>query len=149
VAKAGTFAASQVLTAAELNAGAAGWATWTPGYSGVTVGNGTVVAVYAYYGRTYFVYWQLTMGTTSSITGAVNVSGLPVAAVTAARLSGQPAYLNGRPGFAVGATTTQVVIRCWNTAGTYADFAELSATVPISWTTGNTLAFSLRYEGVS
>lgn len=43
-----------------------GWTTWTPTYTSITVGNGTVVARYCQIGKIVHVFWRLTCGSTSS-----------------------------------------------------------------------------------
>ncbi len=52
------------------------WATYTPSNSGITLGNGTQTARYVAIGKTVFVSYRLVLGSTSSVSGAVNV-GLP------------------------------------------------------------------------
>jgi len=52
------------------------WADYTPTNTGLTIGNGTQVARYVKIGKTVFVEYQFTMGSTSSLTGAVTI-GLP------------------------------------------------------------------------
>lgn len=44
------------------------WISWSPSYTNITVGNGTVVAKYMQIGKTTIVNWQLVAGTTSSWT---------------------------------------------------------------------------------
>ena len=72
------FVAGATLTAAELNAiGEA--ETWTPTFhSGVTVGNGTLVAYYQQVNDVVAYSFSLTFGSTSAVTGNVRVS-VPVA----------------------------------------------------------------------
>jgi hypothetical protein len=54
---------------------AGGWTTWTPTYQNFTLGNGTVTARYQHIGNTVNVYVKVLLGSTSSITGGVGVSG--------------------------------------------------------------------------
>jgi hypothetical protein len=42
------------------------WQTWTPSYTALTVGNGTVVSRYVQVGKIVYVFWRLTCGSTSS-----------------------------------------------------------------------------------
>lgn len=51
--------------------------TWTPGFTGLTVGNGTVSGSYVKIGRQVYVTANLTFGTTTSITGIPTLTGLP------------------------------------------------------------------------
>ena len=55
------------------------WQTWTPTYTRLTIGNGTVVARYQQIGKTINFFWKLTWGTTTSVTN-YPVFSLPVAA---------------------------------------------------------------------
>jgi hypothetical protein len=52
------------------------WTAYTPSNSNITIGNGTEVAEYLAVGDLIFVRYLLTFGTTTSITGNVNL-GLP------------------------------------------------------------------------
>lgn len=52
------------------------WTSYTPTYTNVTVGNGTVVAEYAVSGDIVFIRYLLTFGSTTSVTGTIRI-GLP------------------------------------------------------------------------
>ena len=54
------------------------WQSWTPTYTGFTISNGTVVARYTVIGNTVSFYWQYTVGSSDSYTGALQIS-MPVA----------------------------------------------------------------------
>lgn len=53
------------------------WQTWTPTWTNLTVGNGTVVALYCQTGKIVDFYLRFTMGSSSSISGLIGVS-LPI-----------------------------------------------------------------------
>lgn len=55
------------------------WQSWTPTYTNITVGNGTVVAKFIQVGKTVIARWRLTCGSTTSISNDMMVS-LPVTA---------------------------------------------------------------------
>lgn len=57
----------------------AAWASWTPTWTNLTVGNGVVLAKYVQLGKTVHFRLKLTFGTTSSISGLPDFT-LPVAA---------------------------------------------------------------------
>ena len=44
-----------------------GWTTWTPSYTNLTVGNGTVVSRYRQVGKMVDVFFMFTLGSTSTI----------------------------------------------------------------------------------
>lgn len=54
------------------------WAAWTPTYTNLTLGNGTVVARYAQVGKIVTAYYKLTYGSTTSITGSIPTITLPI-----------------------------------------------------------------------
>ena len=63
------------------------WQTWTPSYSGITVGNGSVVARYQQIGKTVTVFFKLTFGTTTSVSNYGTFSQ-PVTASQAGFMNG-------------------------------------------------------------
>lgn len=135
-----------------LQSGGADWApvSYTPTYVNLTVGNGVNLGRYIRLGNLIFVRTLLTMGTTTSVAGAVTIS-LPVTANGA--LSG-----NYGGGVFVGAgtfpliitynTTTAGSITVHNTASTYGSLNSFAPTVPInpSYANGYTLSTDLLYE---
>ena len=69
---------SQVLTSGDLNTAGGSWTTFTPTWTNFTLGNGTVDrAAYEQIGRSVDVYVRVTLGSTSSVTGAITLT-LPV-----------------------------------------------------------------------
>ena len=146
----GTFTTGQVLTAAELNA-IGTWTTYTPTWTNVTVGNGTVDFKYSQLNKIVIIRGRFTMGTTSSISGIIRftlpsgLSALSTAAVTAfcrildAGVVGYVAALEP-------VTTSQLQVVVANTAGTYGSYAATSATVPMTWGNGDLFEFFIVYE---
>src|SRR6185369_9654216 len=57
------------------------WGSWTPSWTNLSVGNGTVVAKYVQIGKTVFARLSLVLGSTSTVTGPV-IFSLPVTSVT-------------------------------------------------------------------
>ena len=127
-----------------------GWTTYSSSPTGITVGNGTVTARYAQIGKTVFVEWNFTLGSTSAITGTPQI-GLPTGAQLlgytfngTATLGdfGTASYfggLNMLPGNRVNFTTIL-------TSGSYAVEGSPSATVPFTWTTNDYLTARFTYE---
>lgn len=59
--------------------GSGAWTSWTPSYTNLTVGNGTVVAKYQQIGKTVNFRWSLVCGSTTTISSDCAIS-LPVTA---------------------------------------------------------------------
>jgi hypothetical protein len=122
------------------------WQTWSPSFhavSGFALGNGTVYARYRQEGATVFFQTTLTWGSTTNGGSGQTLFNLPVPSLNGGTLrcigsgvvttsaGSQPAALN-----LVNATEVNVVV------GT----GVVSATVPATWTTGNTLRLMGMYE---
>lgn len=126
------------------------WTTWTPTYANLTVGDGTVSARYHYSGyREVTCKWTFTLGSTSSV-GTGPTLTVPVAPVDANELYQARASYNDSGSIYEGAVTptggSTVALVVFNTAGTYAARAGLTATVPFTFATGDVLRFSATYE---
>lgn len=59
----------------------AAWASWTPTLTGITLGNGTVVAKFLQIGKTVQFRFEFTMGSTSVISGNPPSFSLPVPSI--------------------------------------------------------------------
>jgi hypothetical protein len=152
----GTVAAGDVATAAAWNvlvandvtfspiAGA--WTAWTPSRSGVTIGNGVEVARYMLVGKTCAINYRLTLGTTSSVSGDIQIS-LPFGEKTVLYPFGSfsgPSNVDVASNITVVSTT--MYLRAINVSGTYASTTNCSATIPFTWATGNTIQAAFVYE---
>jgi hypothetical protein len=145
----GTFVTGQVLTAAELNA-IGTWTTYTPTWTNVTVGNGTVDFKYSQLNDIVIVRARFTMGSTSSITGIIRFT-LPTGLTAANTILFAPCRIldAGVAGYVAAleaVSTSQVQVVVANTAGTYGSYAGTSATVPFTWGNGDLFEFVLIYE---
>ena len=145
----GSFTAGQVLTATDLNA-IATWTSYTPAFAGgVTVGNGTWDAAYAIVNKILFFQGTFTLGSTSAITGNVTLtvpdsrtfSSANSEILGSARFAAGPVPTT-RYGAVGENSTTTVAIFLYDTSGTYLDRTNLSATVPATWQTGNTIGIT-------
>ncbi len=145
----GSFTAGQVLTATDLN-DIATWTSYTPAFAGgVTVGNGTWDAAYAIVNKILFFQGTFTLGSTSAITGTVTLTVPDSRTFPSAN-----SEILGNARFAVASvpfdyyggvgenSTTSVAVFVYDTSGTYMDRTNLSATVPNTWQTGNTIAIT-------
>jgi hypothetical protein len=129
----------------------AAWTAWTPTWTNLTVGNGTVLAAYKQIGKVVFARYSIVFGSTSSISGAITFT-LPVTSVT----YGTSQALGS--GFIDdAATATYAATVCWLTTGTatlYSNNSSASALIvqattnkPIaSYGTGDSIKFSFTYE---
>lgn len=146
------------ITPAKLTAGTGSswaWQSWTPTWTNLTVGNGTVTARYIQTGKTVCYRVFILFGSTTSISGSVEFT-LPVTAA---------AYPSSSASFAVVGdarmednataayfgivdlfTTTTGRVLVTNTGSTYAGVSGLSSTVPMTWTTNDVLQAEGVYE---
>lgn len=125
--------------------------------SGITLGNGTKLGSYHRSHGWIDVYLEFVMGTTSAITGEIDVT-LPIgiSPLTFSAPQGRFAcgmWDNGGSEY-VGTTSytgTGTTVRCRavNTAGTFAVSQSASATVPFTWGVSDTLIVVARYPMLS
>lgn len=132
------------------------WQSWTPVWTNLTVGNGTVSSTYTQIGKTVILRLAVVFGSGSSIGGTVSFT-LPVTAVsyglggTAQPVTGlswmeDTGSANYQGNVSLASTTTGR-IKVYTTGSTYAGTADLSATIPFSWGTGDSLNVTVIYEG--
>lgn len=123
----------------------AAWTGYTPTLTNISLGNGTLAFTYVQVGKTVTVRGRLTFGTTTSVSGSLTFS-LPVNATgvftgTATMRAGGTDYI----GF-IGNSSTSITIGAVGAAGTYANRATTSATVPGTWTNADNISFTITYE---
>ena len=147
----GTFTTGQVLTAAELNA-LGTWTSFTPTWSGITVGNGTNNGVYSVINKILFVKTRFTFGTTSVMTGFPQIT-LPAsltAATTNQQIFGTAVSEDAGNASYVGScyliSTTAVRGYVNLTSGTYGRLENITATVPHTWGNLDTLLFDFMLQ---
>lgn len=131
------------------------WASYTPTWTNLTVGNGTVVAKYCQIGRTVFVRISLVWGSTTSISGSVSVS-TPTTQVSYGGTAGISALGNARlsdnsagithEGVVLNISTTTVLLTVHDASGTYLKAVVLSSTVPFTWTNPDEITATFSYE---
>jgi hypothetical protein len=129
----------------------------TPTFANLTVGNGTFIARVSRVNNVVNYYGYLTFGSTTSVTGIVNIN-LPVTAnSTYGLLNGIPmgdmnifdtssgAWYKGDL-FSIGSNAV-ARFRLWTTSGSnVVSNTNLGATAPMTWATGDQLFWNLRYE---
>ena len=130
------------------------WTSFTPTYTNLTVGNGVSVAAYKQVGNTVFCRVSFTFGTTSSM-GTDPYFSLPVTSKTVTGntlfpfptliLDSGTTYYYGFARLFYGSPSA-VTLFTLSATGTYTSYAGISATVPMTWTTGDSFATTLVYE---
>ena len=121
------------------------WQSWTPTWTNLTKGNGTLdQAIYSRAGKTVFFTLIFTLGSTSSV-GTSPVFTLPITAsqvfFTNARYydSSATTYYEGRCDLA-STTTAGIVVS--DVSGTYLTRSGITATVPFTWATSDQIIAS-------
>jgi hypothetical protein len=69
------------------------WQAWTPTYSNVTVGNGSIVARYQQIGKLVTVFFKLNIGTTTSVSNYGTIA-LPVQASQSQYMTGVASFVD-------------------------------------------------------
>ena len=128
------------------------WTSWTPTFTGVTLGNGTTVAKYKQLGKTVIGYAAFKLGSTSAITGTIKTT-FPVAATTifsgCVKYTGM--FLDDSVGYFMAFPVvegTTIVPFASTSSGTYVGYANTSSTVPFTWVTNDAFYVSFVYEAV-
>jgi hypothetical protein len=133
--------------------------SFSPAFTNFTLGNGTAVGRYAQQGEFTDVYVHVTLGNTSSM-GTGPTMTLPVNANFASINTGIGTALNGiatfrdtsAPQTAYGiialSSASSVEIRPYYSSGNYQVVAQLSATAPFTWATGDEFFITFSYHSV-
>lgn len=132
-----------------------GWSVYTPTFTNLTVGNGSLTSRYAQIGKIVYVYIALNFGSTSSM-GTNPYFTLPV--TSAASGSNQPfgsGYIedSGVAGYVASvnhrdSTTAQINAILSN--GTYlGNFTALTATLPFTWGTNDFFNIYFSYQAAA
>lgn len=133
------------------------WTTWTPTWSNLTVGNGTLTAKYVRIGRTIHWYMKFTLGSTSAV-GTDPTFSLPVQASGLYSTIGTDLLGTGWildtgtanfQAFPFWLTSTTARLSVWGAAGTFVNGVGITATSPMTWTTGDAFAFFGTYEAAA
>ncbi len=124
-----------------------GWTTWTPTYTNLTVGNGSVVARYQEIGKTINFEFYFTMGSTSSMGSTPQIT-MPVTPKYYSKAfdcwiqdAGTQLYFGVADTFD-GKFYPTVTL----TNGTYATISYFNSTTPMTWTTSDTFSIRGTYE---
>lgn len=124
------------------------WQDWTPTLTNATQGNGTITARYVQIGKLVVGMFTLTLGSTSAISGDMNIT-LPVTAARTdfnlASLSFIESGVKDVKGFPV-LSTTLCYLRAEKANSTYVENAYLSSSVPFTWGTNDKIILGFSYE---
>lgn len=148
------------VTPAKLQAGTGtgwSWATYVPTYTNFSLGNGTVnYALWNQTGKTVRVRVGVTLGSTSTVTGAVSVS-LPVTssssyAVNAKSPLGTAMMIDSSSGtgyftgYVMWSTTTTILLVPNTASSTYTFQTTMSSTIPMTWATDDGFYIDFTFE---
>ena len=133
-------------------------ASFTPTFTNLTLGNGTVVAYSGYSGDVAIVQIQVTFGSTSSTSGNVTFNGLPYTAKTTitdsntnwTATTATARFSNASYDYAGSASVGGTSARVWsfsppNPPAFMANGSMGAGASPINWTTGAVVQFSAIY----
>jgi hypothetical protein len=125
---------------------------YTPTFTNLTVGNGTLDFIYIQVGKLVFVQGGILFGSTTSISGNVDIT-LPVTAASVLNFPtigvGQfhdASTSNRYFGGIILNSTTAAGPRLLVVSSTYLINAGTSATIPFTWTTGDHILMTFTYE---
>lgn len=129
------------------------WTAWTPTLTNLTLGNGTVTALYARIGNIIVARISFIMGTTSAVSGSPTFS-LPVTAAAYAGTNttqqvGVGRYLDNSAGNTYPSAPTMqstTTIRMLHYSGSPLGYASTSATQPFTWATNDEIHIDFFYE---
>jgi len=121
--------------------------TYTPTLANLTTGNGTVIAKYAQTGKIVTVYFNFTLGSTSSV-GSNPSMTLPVSAADIYNTAKVFLADYGTATFwgnAWNGDATTVYLEVDRADATYLKTAAITSTVPHTWAVNDVIAFTLTY----
>lgn len=129
------------------------WTAYTPTLTNVTQGNGLISGLYYKVGRQVAFRATLTLGGSTSVSGAIGI-GLPFTAASggagsyygyiadASPVATYPAFVNAT-------STTVATVYAVNASATYATATATSSTIPITFASGDIVFISGVFEAAS
>ena len=132
------------------------YTAYTPTFTNLTVGNGTLAAQYCTVNKFVHTFGSLTFGSTTAFTGTALFS-LPVVTVAAemgatGMAFGFATYINSATSSVVKGTanaygsTTNLVLWVATTSGTYEGQTNPTASIPHTWATGDIIRWNIMYK---
>jgi len=134
------------------------YTAYTPTFTGLTIGNGTVTSAYCRVNGFVHYYAEVTLGSTSSVTGAVFISApVNVNAQMLAAGSDSSAYIYGTAsytdqgtlvnyGWVTSSSATEMRLMVELTNATYAQRISMNTTVPFTWVSTDSFRFNAYYR---
>jgi hypothetical protein len=127
------------------------WTAFTPTFTGVTVGNGTLVARYRKVGKTVDVYMKLTFGSTTSLSASLNYFALPFnLATTSDGLTCVGYAQDASAGVSYVASPefngNNIIWSVLAVGGTWGTTSRITSSNPYTWATNDVYWFQVRYE---
>ena len=144
----GNLRAEDMTTLADIDSAlATAWTTWSPTLTNLTLGSGTLIAKYRRVGKTVDFFWRFVYGAASAV-GTDPTFTLPVSAaaelLTAIEFPATGRITDASAGSSRGqirailnTTANTVTMYYFNAATTV---ASITATVPWTWTTSDSLS---------
>ena len=145
-----TSASASTTYATKTDFPADAWISWTPTYTNLIVGNGTISARYKQIGKNVFIKHSFSFGSTSSISGNVTLT-LPITAKSESLYSSTMANLVDADGsYSIGHVwhNGQTTMQVWGAqpSGSRIAWTGLSSTFPHTWATSDSINFVYTYE---
>jgi hypothetical protein len=125
------------------------WTSYTPTFTNITVGNGTLVAKYNQIGKIMSVRISFKLGSTSVVSNGGVIITLPGTGQPDLYTTTNIVYEDAGIGFYVGNAVvygTDMYIGQIKTNATYAQHEGIGATTPFTWTTNDGIYLNLSYE---
>jgi hypothetical protein len=108
---------------------------YTPTLSGITIGNGSLIAKYSKIGTTIIDEISITFGSTTAVTGGITISGLQPCIYTQFSPTGSAILNTGNlfVGTVLQESETSISVYAQSASGSYTSLASTSASIPSSW----------------
>jgi hypothetical protein len=123
--------------------------SWTPTFTNLTIGNGSIIAEYQRVGNLVFCFIQFTLGSTSAITGDVYFN-LPIGTTRRGNFTGNSYYVDAGTDTAGGSIETfggNGYFRLTAANATWTNIGwDLSATRPWTWAVNDSARAYFWYE---
>lgn len=133
------------------------WTSYSPSWTNLTVGNGTVTAAYARFGRIIHFRVDLLFGSTTAVSGSVRFSSpvnLAAAEVPGTQtMGGTVSMADATGGTQVGVLVpldaSTILVGVTQTDSTYLSINNTSSTIPFTWAVNDRLHITGSYEAAS